>query len=509
MQEPRVPAIVDELDESGILAERFRLLRHNPLGWVDIAYPWGEPGTMLEAEPGPEQWQADLLGHIGDQLAKGVSPICVAVRSGHGVGKSSLMAMVRGWAMSTMADTRGLVTANTGAQLVTKTLPEFAKWHNLAINAHWFDGSMAYRYALDPAHRETWRFDAVTWSQENPAAFAGLHNAGRRILLQFDEASEIPPVIWETAEGALTDADTEIVWLAFGNPTQTSGRFAECFGAGRSRWHCVEIDARSVRRTNKALIEEWARHYGEDSDFFRVRVKGQAPRAGSTQFIGHDLVEAAMARQVVATINDPLIYGVDVAREGDDQSVLFKRRGPDARDWPPLAWRIPDVMEVASRVAAEAAREKPDAIFVDIGGQGGGVVDRLRQLGFRPIGVNFGSGADRASLSITDNMGENYANKRAEMWGAMRAWLRDRGAIPNLRELRDDLTGVQYGYNVREEIQLERKKDMKKRGLASPDYGDALALTFAYPVLRSAMREEARRFRRVDEDYDPRQELMR
>lgn len=491
------------------LARDFGGLIHDPYGWVRYAYPWSKPGTMLEAEPGPEQWQADLLGHIGDQLAKGVSPICVAVRSGHGVGKSSLMAMVRGWAMSTMADTRGLVTANTGAQLVTKTLPEFAKWHNLAINAHWFDGSMAYRYALDPAHRETWRFDAVTWSAENPAAFAGLHNAGRRILLQFDEASEIPPVIWETAEGALTDADTEIVWLAFGNPTQTSGRFAECFGAGRSRWHCVEIDARSVRRTNKALIEEWARHYGEDSDFFRVRVKGQAPRAGSTQFIGHDLVEAAATRHVEATIHDPLVFGVDVARFGDDQSVIFRRRGYDARNWPPLSFRGLDTMQLAAQVAKQAQEDKPDAIFVDETGVGAGVVDRLRQLGVRCLGVNFGASADAGALSVGGAPLEAYANKRAEMWGGLRQWLSRGGGIPATRELRDDLTGVQYGFDRDGRIQLERKEDMKKRGLASPDYGDALALTFAYPVMRSAAADEARRFRRVDEDYDPRLELMR
>jgi hypothetical protein len=500
---------VSSADDDTLLAERFRPLRHNPLGWADIAYPWGEVGTMLEHEPGPEQWQADLLGHIGDELARGVSPIPVAVRSGHGVGKSSLMAMVRGWAMSTMADTRGIVTANTGAQLVTKTLPEFAKWHHLAINRHWFDGSMAYRYALDDAHRETWRFDAVTWSAENPAAFAGLHNAGRRILLQFDEASEIPPVIWETAEGALTDANTEIVWLAFGNPTQTSGRFAECFGAGRNRWHTVEIDARSVRRTNKALIEEWRLHYGEDSDFFRVRVKGQAPRAGSTQFIGHELVEQAGARIPLPSPHDPLVFGVDVARFGDDQSVIYRRRGYDGRTWPPLSFRGLDTMQLAARVVAQAQEDRPDAIFVDEGGVGAGVVDRLRQLGLGGVlGVNFGSSPDTGGLLAGGAPAESYANKRAEMWGGLRSWLTRGGCIPPTRELRDDLTGVQYGFDRDGRIQLERKEDMKKRGLSSPDYGDALALTFSYPVMSSGLAREMQR-QQVRTDDDPRLALMR
>lgn len=492
------------------LARDFGGLIHDPHGFVRYAFPWGQPGTLLEHEAGPEQWQADVLGHIGDQLRKGVSPIPIAVRSGHGVGKSALMGQVRSWAMSTLTNTRGIVTANTGAQLVTKTLPEFAKWHHLAINAHWFDGSMAYRYAMDEAYRETWRFDAVTWSAENPAAFAGLHNAGRRIVLMFDEASEIPPVIWETAEGALTDADTEIVWLAFGNPTRTTGRFAECFGAQRSRWKCFEVDARTVRRTNKALIEEWAQHYGEDSDFFRVRVKGQAPRSGSTQFIGHDLVEEAIARHRAqtnpATLHDPLIYGVDVAREGDDQSVIFRRRGQDAAILPPLAFRIPDLMQVAAKVAEAARQDRPDAIFVDGGGMGAGVLDRLHQLGVRCIGVNFASSPDGGAFPVGGM--EKYKNKRAEMWGGLRQWLKRGGMIPDLRELRDDLTGVQYGFDGDDALLLERKKDMKKRGLASPDYGDALALTFAYPVLRSGMADEAQRFRRDRDEYDPRMALM-
>lgn len=493
------------------LAADFGRLIHDPARWVLYAYPWGKSETMLATEPGPEQWQADLLGYLGDQLRKGVAPIQVAVRSGHGVGKSSLMAMVRGWAMSTMADTRGIVTANTGLQLATKTLPEFAKWHNLAVNRHWFDGTMAYRYSLDPAHRETWRFDAVTWSAENPAAFAGLHNAGRRILLQFDEASEIPPIIWETAEGALTDANTEIIWLAFGNPTQTSGRFAECFGAQRNRWHNVEIDARTVRRTNKALIAEWAQHYGEDSDFFRVRVKGQAPRAGSTQFIGHDLVEAAMGREPVPSIHDPLVFGVDVARFGDDQSVIFRRRGYDGSSWPPISYRGLDTMQLAARVAQQAQEDKPDAIFVDEGGLGAGVVDRLRQLQCPgAMGVNFGSAADTGAIVASGAALESYANKRAEMWGGVRSWLRRGGCVSSNRELRDDLTGVQYGFDRDGRIQLERKEDMKKRGLASPDYGDALALTFAYPVMSSRLSQEAERMRRRSRTHsdDPRMAIL-
>jgi hypothetical protein len=496
-------------DADRVLAERCAQLQHDPLGWVRQFYPWRETG-ILEREPGPEQWQADLLGHLGRELAAGRSPVRVAVRSGHGIGKSSLMGMVRGWAMSTMCDTRGIVTANTGAQLAGKTLPEFSKWHHLQLNAHWFDGSQVYRYALNPARRDTWRFDAVTWSAENPAAFAGLHNAGRRIVLMFDEASEIPDVIWETAEGALTDVDTEILFLAFGNPTQASGRFAACFGRDRHRWHTLEVDARAVRRTNKREIAAWIEAYGEDSDFVRVRVKGQAPRTGSQSLIGHDLVEAAMARVPGPSISDPLVFGVDVARFGDDASVIVRRRGFDARTWPPIKYRGLDTMQLAARVVQQAEEDKPDAIFIDETGVGAGVVDRVRQLmansGTTVLGVNFGSASDRAGLMAAGAADERYANKRAEMWGAMREWLRRGGCIPADNELRDDLTGVQYGFTAKMEIQLERKEDMKKRGLASPDVGDALAVSLAYPVLGSRLKAQAQRLNdrgRQSWDYDP------
>lgn len=145
-------------------------------------------------------------------------------------------------------------------------------------------------------------------------------------------------------------------------------------------------------------------------------------------------------------------------------------------------------MQLAARVAALSTGDggRPDAIFVDEGGVGGGVVDRLRQLGVPVTGVNFGARPDSGMLQELGGLGERYANKRAEMWGSLREWLR-RGAIPKDQELQDDLTGVEYGYNSDNAIQLERKEDMKKRGLSSPDVADALALTFAYPVVARGM----------------------
>jgi len=400
----------------------------------------------------------------------------VAVASGHGIGKSALVAWLVLWALATREDARGVVTANTDSQLKTKTWPEIAKWHRLSLIRHWFVHTGTALYAADPGHEQTWRIDAVPWSKSNPAAFAGLHNQGKRLLLVFDEASEIDDLIWEVAEGALTDSDTEILWLAFGNPTRNSGRFRECFGRLRHRWTTRQIDSRSARMPNQALIAQWVEDYGEDSDFIRVRVKGMFPRAGSMQLIGFDIAERAAKAEALATQFDPLVMAVDVARFGDDLSVICFRRGRDARTLPNEKHRGLDTMQLAARAAALIAAHAPDAVFVDETGVGGGVVDRLRQLGHAVIGIQFGARPDGA----VD--GELVANKRAEMWCRMRQWLKSGGAIPDDAELAADLTGVEYGYTIHNEILLEKKDDMKKRGLASPDAGDALALTFAYPV---------------------------
>ncbi len=297
--------------------------------------------------------------------------------------------------------------------------------------------------------------------------------------------------MWETIEGALTDAGTELFWLAFGNPTRTAGRFRECFAGGRfaHRWNPRQINSRSVAMTNKTQIASWLKDYGEDSDFVRVRVKGVFPRAGTMQFIDSERVAEAVARELVADPTAPLVMGVDIARHGEDQTVIRLRRGLDARSIPAVKFRIPDLMVTASRVMELVNSYSPDAVFVDGTGFGWGVVDRLAQLGCSTVrGIDFGVSADRRDLS---EAAARYANKRAEMWGYMKEWCRA-GCLPDDRDLVADLTNVDYGYDASDAIRLERKDDMRRRGLASPDDGDALALTFAYPVTKRDWAEERR-----------------
>lgn len=488
------------------LAEAIGTYALDPYAHVLFCWPWGVAGTPLEDSVGPRDWQRDVLQDIGERLRAGYSPSAVlmpvlkAVASGHGIGKSALVAWLIHWAMSTCPDTKAVLTANTEPQLRTKTMPEVSKWFRMAINAHWFKVAGMSIHSVLPGHDKTWRCDAVTWSDTNLEAFAGLHNKGKRILLLFDEASGIIDRVWEVAEGALTDEDTEIVWCAFGNPTQPTGRFHECFGRQRQRWRGLQIDSRSVPGTNKALFAEWVDLYGEDSDFVRVRVRGMFPRAGSNQFIGSELVASATGREIVTILSDALVMGVDPARFGTDQSVIFFRKGRDGCLIPPIKLRGVDTMQLAARVADEAQRYKADAVFVDGGGVGGGVVDRCRQLRVAGlVEVQFGGKADRG----LDADGTRYANKRAEMWGNLRAWLKT-GAIPPDADLRAQLIGPLYTYNLRNEIQLEKKEDMMKRGLESPDLADALALTFALPVSAHA-RAGGEHLQKplIESEYDP------
>lgn len=491
---------------------------HDPYGFVRYAFPWGVAGTELEGEDGPREWQRNVLDQIGAKLRAGGNvegAIRFAVASGHGIGKSALVSWIILWGLSTAPLTKITITANTGDQLRIKTWPEVAKWFNLLICRHWFKLEATSIARRNSASAKAWRCDAATWSENNTAAFAGLHNKGRRLILLFDEASEIVDKVWEVAEGAMTDEDTEILWLVFGNPTVNTGRFRECFAGGRfaRRWNPVQIDARTVPGTNKAEITKWIEDWGEDSDFVRVRVKGQFPRGGSMQFIDNEIVEAATEREAVCHLRQPLIMGVDVARFGDDQSVVYFRRGLDARTIAPEKFRGVDLVTLAGKVAELAMLHNAQAIFVDEGGMGAGVVDMLRKMlpDRLVVGINNGGKADRYT------MGSDFpatANKGAEMWASMREWLKT-GAVPRDPELIAELTGRQYGFNPKSEIVLERKEDMKKRGLSSPDNADGLALTFAYPVADLPETSPVERFAPMQSggafvlqsDYDPHAEL--
>lgn len=458
------------------LVEEMAGFRHDPYGFVIYSFPWGEEGTELVNKTGPEGWQADLLRRIGEGTLTPNQAILEATASGHGIGKSALVAWIILWAIATMEDTRGIVTANTENQLKTRTWAELGKWYRLFIAKELFHLTATAIFSRDKSHQRTWRIDMVPWSENNPEAFAGLHNAGKRVVLIFDEASNIADMIWEVAEGALTDADTEIIWCVFGNPTRNTGRFYACFHTYAHRWHTQQIDSRSVSHTNKSLFEKWIEDYGLDSDFVRIRVLGQFPRHGEEEFISPELVREAMARELPFVPQDePWVIGVDVGGSGTDgdMTVLWPRRGFDARTEERRKYQGKDTQQVADLVLNLMRRLGTNLVAVDGGGIGQGVVDRLRVLGVDVVELKFGSKADpHGGREVA-----RYANKRAELWGSIKDWLRG-GALPDDPQLLEELTGPKYTLNQQDAIQLERKDAMKARGVSSPDSADALACSF-------------------------------
>lgn len=501
------------------LIEEINKYIYDPLGYVMFIFPWDTDFSIQKVEMapkyqerfglkyGPDVWACEFLDQLGEELAKrkfdgrnAVPPVRFSTASGHGIGKSTLVAWLIKFILDTRPLSKGIVTASTAEQLRTKTWAEVAKWNALSLTAHLWHytnsrGSMSLYRKGNNELRSAWRCDALTCKEENSESFAGLHAAGGSPFYIFDEASGIPDAIFEVRGGGATDG--EPMWFDFGNPTRKSGYFYEnTIGKFRHRFITRCIDSRTVAITSKAYIQEILEDYGEDSDYFKVRVKGEFPSAGSVQFISDDLVGAAVLNLAIHTKSDPLVIGVDVARFGDDATIIYPRIGMDARSFPYQMYRGLDNVQVAEKVV-EAIDEfrklgrKCAGLFIDGGGLGGGVVDILRKYGYNPIDVNFGSAA-------TDR---RYRFRSDEMWGRMKDAL-PRMAIPNDDRLRNQLIQREYDYNLNGKIQLESKKDMKERGLESPDIADALALTFATTVatsdhLLSLVRPN------VISDYDP------
>ncbi len=453
---------------------------HDPLGYVIYNYPWGVKGTELEKHPGPREWQAEVLESIGKALRDGAAEIGNVIReaiaSGHGVGKSALVAWLCNWTVDTRKCSRGVVTANTENQLRTKTWPEVAKWRRLGLTREWFECTATALVSRDSGLAKEWRIDAVPWSENNTEAFAGLHNEGKRILLVFDEASKIADKVWEVAEGALTDKDTEIIWAAFGNPTRNVGRFRECFRKFAHRWNAKQIDSRTVEGTNKKEIAQWEEDHGADSDFFKVRVRGMFPNASARQLFPQDLIDAAYGRHLRPEQYSfaPSIIGVDPAWEGDDEMVIVHRKGLFSEILRVIPKNNDDVF-VANMIARYEDQLKASAVFVD-GGYGTGIVSAGKAMNrdWRLVWFS-GESADPGCL-----------NKRAEMAVLFGKWLQDGGAIPPDARLSDEIGSIEAKPRLDGKLVLRSKDEMKRDGLVSPNRYDALALTFAFPVLTSS-----------------------
>lgn len=475
------------------LADELAKYADDPLGFVRFAYPWLEPGTELENEEGPDAVQVEFLTALGKEVrarkfthAGPVMPIFMSETSGHGTGKSSQGAWLADWILSTRPYSIGTVTASTYQQLESRTWAAIQRWTRLCITAHWFDiQASGIFHKLKP---NDWKVEPQTCRKENAQAFAGQHAKSSSSWYLFDEASNVPDEVWEVAYGGLTDG--EPMMFAWGQPAKNTGEFYQvCFGKKAARWNTRRVDSRDSRFTNKELIAQWIADYGEDSDFVRVRVFGLPPSASELQFIDTTRVLAAQKRKVEVLADEPLIVGFDVSGGGTAWNVMRFRCGLDARSIKPIRITGEAGRDRAVLIAraAEVLREehggrKIAAMFVD-SAFGSPIVERLHTLGFKNVHeVNFGG----ASPNI------HQLNMRAYMWFGMKDWLL-KGAIDELTTLEVGLSAPGYHINRSNKLVIESKQEMQKRGEASPDDADALALTFARAVAPVAAKTQPRR----------------
>jgi len=492
MQTPIYSADQEELLMSKLWSPA---IKDDPEAFVLFVFPWGQAGTPLEHFQGPRKWQRKVLRKFAEHIKanktrEAYEVLRMATASGRGIGKSALVSWITLWMLSTRIGSTTIISANSEAQLRSVTWAEITKWLALLINSHWFEVSatrlMPAKWIAELVERDLkkgtryWSVEGRLWSEENPDAYAGVHNHDG-VLVIFDEASGIPDPIWAVTAGFFTENTPHRFWCAFSNPRRNEGYFFECFNAKRAFWQTESIDAREVEDTDKMVYQQIIDEYGADSPEARIEVYGQFPLEGDDQFIGPAVVEAACNRQRWKDETAPVVLGVDPARSGSDSTVIVARQGRDI-----IAikrYKGEDTMTTVGRVIDAIEEFNPVFTVIDEGGLGYGILDRLKEQRYKVRGVNFGWKAKNPVM---------WGNKRAELWGNMREWLRE-GHIPNDRQLKTDLTGPTQKPNSSGTIFLEGKKEMKARGLASPDAADALAVTFAFPLAQREYREKARR----------------
>lgn len=473
-----------ELEDEKALCELAGEYAWEPLGFVLDCFEWPEG-------EGPDEWQRLFLVDLGSEVQKRgfkpsapapVAPIRMAIASGHSIGKSTLMAWLFWWIMCTRPNAKGRVTANTYTQLETTTWADIQKWGKVCHFRHWFEVTGSKVYNLE--NKESWFAIPITCAEENSEAFAGQHNRESTSFFMFDESSLIADKIFDVADTGLMDG--EPMWFAFGNPTRNTGKFYDaCFGGWQHRWNARSIDSRDCKFPNHELQAQFIADHGIDSDQVRYRIRGLPPVQSEDQLIGLNLVREAQQRKVSILPDDPLIAGVDVPDGGSAWFVVRFRRGLDARPGPmvPAPIRVagsridrPAMLLTLTQVLNDIAPgRRVAAMFID-SGFGAALVERLHAMNYRQVHeISFGGKCPDP----------RYGNMRAYMWGRqMKDWL-GRGAIdPEDKDLAKQLVAPGFKNRVGGDgaLIVESKDEMKKRGIPSPDDGDALALTFARPV---------------------------
>jgi phage terminase large subunit len=428
----------------------------------------GDPVLFVREVLGvePDDWQKEFLTAIAQGKRQ------ISVRSGHGVGKSTAASWAMLWYFMTRYPVKVVVTAPTAAQLFDALFAELKSWA-LRLQPALRELIEVKQERIELRADPTGAFiSARTARAESPEALQGIHSDN--VMLVADEASGVPEAVFEAAIGSMSGESA--VTLMLGNPTRTSGFFYDSHNKNRDKWHAMRVSCLDSKRVSPAFVEQVRDAYGEDSNAFRVRVLGEFPKADDDTVIPLVLVEDAMRRDIAVGPNVPEIWGLDVARFGDDATTLAKRKGGVLKE-PIRKWRKLDLMQTAGVVKAEwdalDPKERPQEILVDSIGLGAGVVDRLRELGLPVRGVN---------VSESPALKGSYRNLRTELWFKAKEWFEQRScALPAGSEgLCADLVSVKYlAPDSSGRLMIESKEQTKKRLRRSPDEADAFVLTFA------------------------------
>jgi len=408
----------------------------------------------------PQDWQREVMSAV----AKGQRRC--SIRSGHGVGKSSCASWLMIWFLLTRYPVKIVVTAPTASQLFDALFAECKRWiKELPTPIKSLLEMKSDRIELGSSPTEAF-ISARTSRSESPESLAGVH--ADHVLLVVDEASGVPESVFEAAYGSMSGKDATTILL--GNPTRSSGYFYETHTRLRDSWWTKQVSCLDSPLVSPDFIQEMELKYGIGSNAMKVRVYGEFPTAEDDTLISLHAVEQASKRTVEQPEGTPVVWGLDVARYGDDASVLCIRQGRHLIEL--HSWKKLSLMELSGRVLdlLHSSDEPPEEILVDSIGLGAGVLDRLRELDISARGVN---------VSESPAMADRYANLRAELWDLTKQWFAEEVQIPNDDSLIADLTAPRYSFNSSGKMIVESKAETKKRLGRSTDFADSLVLTFA------------------------------
>lgn len=428
--------------------------------------------------PALDPWQLDTLWEFGEGN-RGIS-----IAACHGPGKTAVAAWCIVYSLLFRHPLRAVATAPSRGQIEGAMMSEIVKWIDKLPPVLQSLLEVKAMSVVLKAKPKTVYFEARTARPENPEALQGIHEDEGYVFLLVDEASGVHEKIFESAGGSMSGHNCQTMLLS--NPTRTSGFFFNTHHKERDRWYTITISHEDSSRVTDAFVEDMALRYGRDSNTFRVRAEGKFPRSDLDALIPFEAVQSARDRDIYVPKNQGTVWGVDVARFGDDSTVVVKRNSI-AVDPDIIIWDQQDTMATSNRIVAmyrdTPEEEKPSEILVDVIGMGAAVVDRLYELGLPVRGVNV---SERSQYS------DRYVNLRTELWFLAREWLEKRTTkLPNCdgrcrdvqscvhERLAAELTTLKYDVTTGGKFNAESKRDLKKRGHKSPDVADALVLTFA------------------------------